>query len=223
MKKSVGVVVIVLLVNSLFVNAQERNFGVVGGLNLANIRGDRAESINSSWRLAYHFGIFSNISLSDKIALEPRILFSSKGYDDEIDFDQLGFAESNGSTISQNRVNYTSRNNYLSIPILFKYKIIDKISLDLGPEIAFLLYSKDVITKVDREGFYAKGDVPDEGSGDFFLDYGAMAGVTFYFSTNASIQLNYFHGLSNLHRKNPIGDSTENNSVIQLSLGYLIF
>ena len=223
MKKSVSIVVIVLLASSLFVHAQERNFGVLGGLNYANIRGDRAESINTSWRLAYHFGIFSSISLSDKIALEPRILFSSKGYDDEIDFDQLGFAQSNGSMISQNRVNYTSRNNYLSVPILFKYKIIDKISLDLGPEIAFLLYSKDVITKVDREGFYAKGDVPDEGSGDFFLDYGAMAGVTYYFADDASIQLNYFHGLSNLHRKNPIGDSTENNSVIQLSIGYLIF
>jgi len=223
MKKSVGVVVVMVLASTLFVNAQERNFGVLGGLNYANIRGDRAESINSSWRLAYHFGIFSNFSLSDKIALEPRILFSSKGYDDEIDFDQLGFAESNGSTISQNRVNYTSRNNYLSIPVLLKYKIIDKISLDLGPEIAFLLYSKDVITKVDREGFYAKGDVPDEGSGDFFLDYGAMAGVIYYFTDDASIQLNYFHGLSNLHRKNPIGDSTENNSVFQLSIGYLIF
>ncbi|AEM70505.1 hypothetical protein Murru_1464 [Allomuricauda ruestringensis DSM 13258] len=223
MKKSVSVVVIVLLASSLFVNAQERNFGVVGGINYGNIRGDRAESINSSWRLAYHFGIFSNISLSDRIALEPRILFSSKGYDDEIDFDELNFAPIDGPTIPQNRVNYTSRNNYLSVPVLLKYKLVNNLSLDLGPEIAFLLHSKDIITKVDREGFYAKGDVPNEGSGDFFLDYGAMAGVTYYFTDDASIQLNYFHGLSNLHRKNPIGDSTENNSVIQLSLGYLIF
>lgn len=219
MKKSVGVVVIALA-STLFMNAQEKNFGFVGGLNYANIRGDRAESINSSWRLAYHFGIFSNISLSDKIALEPRMLFSSKGYGNEIDFAEF---ENQSEIPSQRLVKYASRNNYLSVPLLFKYKLVDNLSLDLGPEIAFLLYSKDVITKVDREGFYAKGDVPDEGSGDFFLDYGAMAGVTFYFSTNASIQLNYFHGLSNLDRKAIIGDSVENNSVFQLSLGYLFF
>lgn len=223
MKKSVGIAVVIVIASTLFVNAQERNFGVLGGLNYANIRGDRAESINNSWRLAYHLGVFSNFSLSDKIALEPRLLFSSKGYDNEIDFDQFNFAQSDGPTIPQDRVNYTSRNNYLSVPVLLKYKLVNNLSLDLGPEIAFLLYSKDVITKVDREGFYAKGDVPYEGSGDFFLDYGAMAGVTFYFTTNASIQLNYFHGLSNLHRKAPIGDSTENNSVFQLSLSYLIF
>nr|WP_288932202.1 porin family protein [uncultured Allomuricauda sp.] len=221
MKKSVGVVVIVLLVNSLFVNAQERNFGVVGGLNYANIRGDRTDLTNNSWRTAYHFGVFSNFSLSDKIALEPRILFSSKGYNNEIDFGE--FDNPSGIPPSQRLVKYANRNNYLSVPLLLKYKLVDNLSLDLGPEIAFLLHSKDVITKVDGEGYFAKGDVPQEGSGDFFLDYGAMAGVTFYFSTNASIQLNYFHGLSNLHRKNPIGDSTENNSVFQLSLGYLIF
>ncbi|MHA7829893.1 MAG: porin family protein [Flagellimonas sp.] len=219
MKKLVGVVVIALA-STLFVNAQERNFGVVGGLNYGNIRGDRAESINSSWRLAYHFGVFSNISLGDKIALEPRILFSSKGYNDEIDFTE--FDNGSGALPSQRFVKFAHRNNYLSVPLLFKYKLANNLSLDLGPEIAFLLNSKDVVTKVDREGFYKKGDVIYEDSGDFFLDYGAMAGVTYYFKTNASIQLNYFHGLSDL-RRNHIGDSTESNSVIQLSLGYLIF
>ncbi|GAB4513631.1 MAG: porin family protein [Allomuricauda sp.] len=219
MKKSVGVVVIALA-SALFVNAQERNFGVIGGLNYANIRGDRAESINSGWRLAYHLGVFSNISLGDKIAMEPRILFSSKGYNDEIDFAE--FDNGISAVPSQRFVKYAHRNNYLTVPLLFKYKLMKNLSLDLGPEIAFLLNSKDVITKVDREGFYAKGDVPFEDSGDFFLDYGAMAGVTYYFKTNASIQLNYFHGLSDL-RRNLLGDSTENNSVIQLSLGYLIF
>lgn len=221
MKKSVSVVVIALA-STLFMNAQEKNFGFVGGLNLANIRGDRTEFINNSWRLGYHFGVFSNFSLSDKIALEPRILFSSKGYNDEIDFGE--FQSQNGELpLTQRHVKYANRNSYLSVPLLLKYKLVDNLSLDLGPEIAFLLYSKDVITKVDGEGYFAKGDVPQEGSGDFFLDYGAMAGVTFYFTSNTSIQLNYFHGLSNLHRKAIIGDSTENNSVFQLSLGYLIF
>ncbi|BDW92495.1 hypothetical protein MACH07_13270 [Flagellimonas marinaquae] len=222
MKKSVSVVAIVLLASSLFVNAQERNFGVIGGLNYANIRGDRTDFTNNSWRTAYHLGVFSNISLNDKMALEPRILFSSKGYNDEIDFGE--FQSQNGELpLTQRHVKYANRNSYLSVPLLFKYKLVDNLSLDLGPEIAFLLYSKDVITKVDGEGYFTKGDVPQEGSGDFFLDYGAMAGVTFYFATNASIQLNYFHGLSNLDRKITIIDSTQNNSVFQLSLGYLIF
>jgi len=221
MKKSIGIFVAIVLASTLFSNAQEKNFGVIGGLNYANIRGDRAESINNSWRIAYHFGAFSNIPLSDKIALEPRILFSSKGYGDEINFEQ--FIINSDLPISQSRIKFANRNNYLSIPVLFKYKLIDKISLDLGPEISFLLSSKEVVTKVDREGFYMKGDVPQEGSGNFFLDYGAMVGVTYYFTTNASIQLNYFHGLSNLARKNELIDYTENNSVVQLSLGYLIF
>ncbi|NVN16972.1 outer membrane beta-barrel protein [Muricauda sp. HICW] len=221
MKKSVSVVVIVLLASSLFVNAQERNFGVLGGLNYANIRGDRTDFTNNSWRTAYHFGVFSNISLSDRIALEPRVLLSSKGYNNEIDLNEFDNPSQQPST--QTLIKYANRNNYLSLPILFKYKLMSNLSLDLGPEIAFLLYSKHVITKVDGEGYFAEGDVPQEGSGDFFLDYGAMAGITFYFTTNTSIQLNYFYGLSNLHRKAIIGDSTENNSVFQLSLGYLIF
>lgn len=221
MKKSVGVVVVIALASTLFMNAQEKNFGVIGGLNYANIRGDRTDLTNNSWRTAYHLGLFSNFSLSDRIALEPRILFSSKGYNNEIDFSE--FDNPSGIPPSQRLVKYANRNNYLSIPILFKYKLMNNLSLDLGPEIAFLLHSKDVVTKVDGEGYFAEGDVPEEGSGDFFLDYGAMAGVTYYFTDDASIQLNYFHGLSNLHRKNSIGDSTENNSVIQLSLGYLIF
>lgn len=223
MKKSAGIAVVIVIASTLFVNAQEKNFGVIGGLNLANIRGDRTESINNSWRLAYHFGVFSNFSLSDKIALEPRILFSSKGYNNEIDFGEFEYMNPSAIPPSQRLVKYATRNSYLSIPMLFKYKLMNNLSLDLGPEIAFLLYSKDVVTKVDGEGYFTKGDVPQKSSGDFFLDYGAMAGVTFYFATNASVQLNYFHGLSNLDRKSTLIESTENNSVFQLSLGYLIF
>ncbi|MBA4745446.1 MAG: PorT family protein [Muricauda sp.] len=219
MKKSAGIAVVIVIASTLFVNAQEKKFGVLGGLNYANIRGDRAESINNSWRLAYHLGVFSNFSLSDKIALEPRVLFSSKGFNDEMD---LG-AFDNHSRIPVKPVKYATRNSYLSIPMLFKYKLMNNLSLDLGPEIAFLLYSKDVVTKVDGEGYFAKGDVLHERSGDFFVDYGAMAGVTFYFTTKAFVQLNYFHGLSNLRREITIIESTENNSVLQLSLGYLIF
>lgn len=181
MKKSIGIAVVIVIASTLFVNAQEKKFGVLGGLNYANIRGDRAESINNSWRLAYHLGVFSNFSLSDKIALEPRVLFSSKGFNDEMD---LG-AFDNHSRIP---VKYANRDSYLSVPVLLKYKLVNNLSLDLGPEIAFLLYSKDVITKVDREGFYAKGDVLHERSGDFFVDYGAMAGLTFYFTNNAFVQ-----------------------------------
>ncbi|MEX0314371.1 MAG: hypothetical protein AB3N18_09355, partial [Allomuricauda sp.] len=108
------------------------------------------------------------------------------------------------------------------VPLLCKYKLTSKLSLDLGPEVAFLLHSKDVITNVDAEGPFEKGDVPAEGSGNFFVDYGAMAGVTFYITNNASIQLNYYHGLSNMLRTNQLIDITENNSVFQLALGYLI-
>src|SRR5690606_21695360 len=117
MKKSIGIAVVIVIASTLFVNAQEKNFGVIGGLNLANIRGDRTEIMNNSWRMAYHLGFFSNFSLNDKIALAPRLLFSSKGYDDKIDFGE--FEDMNQSSVppSQRLVKYANRNSYLSIPI----------------------------------------------------------------------------------------------------------
>ncbi|MEX0313358.1 MAG: outer membrane beta-barrel protein, partial [Allomuricauda sp.] len=90
MRKSTGLVVAIVLTTTLCIHAQEKNFGIVGGLNVSNIRGDIAELTNNDWRLAYHIGIFSNLPLSDKIAFEPRVEFSSIGYVDEVDFGLFG-------------------------------------------------------------------------------------------------------------------------------------
>jgi len=190
-----------------FANAQEVKFGVKGGLNLSNFSGD-TDGLDLKSRTGFHVGGFVEIKLSDKLAIQPELLYSTQG------------AKADNFEIELEDQFYTSdvkfNLSYINIPVMFKYYVAEKFNIEAGPQIGFLTSAK---TETTVQGFNGSNeqDVKDIfESIDFGLNLGAGYDFTEHFSAGARYNL----GLANIAKTESGDDSTLNNGVFSLSVGY---
>ncbi|PIA77614.1 hypothetical protein BFR04_09240 [Gaetbulibacter sp. 4G1] len=184
MKKVVLITVITVLGLSN-VNAQKIKFGAKAGLNFAFITGDNTEDLDPN--TDFHFGFLAEIPLSGKFAFQPELIYSGQGA-------ELNIA-------SEGRISL----NYLNVPIIGKYYVTKRLSLEAGPQIGFLLSTK--------------GGTLDYKNILRTTDYGVNFGVGYKLDNGVNLSARYNLGLSNIYKAKNITDKNR-NGVFQLSVGY---
>jgi len=190
-----------------FANAQKAEFGIKGGLNSSNFSGD-TEGVDFKPKVGFNIGAFAAIKLSEKITLQPEILFSTQG------------AKAENVNANVNGVNYTAdidfNLSYINIPVMFKYYVADKFNFEVGPQIGFLT-SAETSTKL--EGF---NQTVDQDAKNYFesVDFGCNLGAGYDFTNNISAGIRYNIGLSNILKTEAGDNSKSQNSVFSLSVGY---
>ncbi len=184
-----------------FSNAQETRFGVKGGLNISNLGGDVEDN---SAILGFHVGGFAEIKLSEKFAIQPELLFSTQGSKIE---------DSGEDYSAEDKLNLS----YINLPIMAKFFVAPKFSLEAGPQIGFLVSAKDKY----EETYLGETISSDEDVKDNFksIDFGLNLGAGFDFTENLSAGVRYNIGLSNIADADD-EDFKLNNSVFSLSVGY---
>lgn len=194
MKKIILTVVMVFTLG--FVNAQEKAdmaFGVKGGLNISTITNADVDGVNSKSLVGFHVGFFGEFMISNKFAIQPEVLYSAQGT--ELEFEGIS-----GDL----------KLDYITIPVMAKYYVADAFSLELGPQIGFLVSAK---AKSDGES----EDVKDElKSTDVSLNFGLGYDIT----QNFMIGARYSLGLTRLQDELIPGEDESKNSVFQISVGY---
>lgn len=181
-------------------NAQDINFGVKGGINLSTFTGDVEDA---SSKIGFQVGGFAEVKLTDKFSIQPEVLYSLQG---------AKFKESGEYYSFKENVHAS----YLNIPVLAKYYVIDKLSVEAGPQVGFLLSAKNKWEGVeDGEKYSGTVNVKDEfKSVDFSLNIGAG----YDFTENISAGVRYNFGISNISDSDY--DVKNHNNVISLSVGY---
>ena len=176
-----------------FANAQQTRFGIKGGLNMSTVVGGDVDNTKSL--VGFHVGGFAEIHVVEKFFIQPELLFSTQGtkFDGPLGED------------------YDTKLNYLNIPVLAKYYIVDKkFSVEAGPQLGILLSAK-----VDGE------DIKDFTRS---VDLGFNLGAGYNFTDNLSIGLRYTLGLSPLSDKDIDNEDdyydSAKNSNLALSLAY---
>ena len=189
-----------------FTNAQETKFGVKGGVNFANLSGDIEDN---SAKVGFNVGGFVEIKISDKFSVQPEFSFSTQGAKSE-------YSETfNGSTIKyEDKLNLS----YLNIPVMARFYVADKFSLEAGPQIGFLLSAKAKSEATD--GTNSGSEEEDVKSSFESTDFGFNFGAGYDFTSNLSAGVRYNLGLSNV-AKTEAGDDTKiKNTVLSVSLAY---
>jgi opacity protein-like surface antigen len=187
-----------------FTNAQEVKFGVKGGINLSTLTGDIE---NASSKVGFQVGGFAEIKLSDKFSVQPELLYSLQGVKIE-------------ESIPEFDLNFKSTDNlsYLNIPVMAKYYVAEKFSLEAGPQIGFLLSAKSDFTDISGDKATSGDiDVKDDYKS---IDFGVNFGAGFDFTENLSAGLRYNLGLSNIAENVEGENFKQKNSVFSLSVGY---
>ncbi|MDQ1167308.1 porin family protein [Flavobacterium sp. SORGH_AS_0622] len=157
-----------------FTNAQQTRFGVKGGLNLSTVVGGDVE--NTKTFVGFHVGGFAEINIVEKFFIQPELLFSAQGTKVDGPFEDGDI-----------------KLNYLNIPVLAKYYIVDKkFSVEAGPQLGVLLSAKAEDT--DIKDFTRS------------VDFGFNLGAGYNFTDNLSVGVRYTIGLS------PLSDEDVDNA-----------
>lgn len=206
MKKITLSIVVVLAFG--FAKAQEVRFGLNTGLNLSTWTGD-IEGVDLKTRVGINGGGFVAIQFSEKLTLQPEVMFSNQGVivdDAVVSVDGIGNVEGDVRF-------YLS---YINVPVMVKYYVVKRFNVEVGPQIGFLISAKSVTTVKGYKG-ENKLDVKESFES---IDFGLNFGAGYDFNEKISVGARYNLGLANI-AKTEEGDNTKlKNSVFSLLVGF---
>lgn len=188
-------------------HAQDNNvnteFGVKGGFNMSNLYSNDANDDNVLY--GFNAGVYATLPISDFIAIQPEILFTTKGA--ELDYNNA-FATGNAKF----------RLNYIEVPLLVRVNITKNFNVHAGGYASYLVSSK--VTGDGDINFDQEIDTDDLNK----FDAGLSAGVGVDFNP-VSIGLRYNYGLTTVGKERTLAGTTytfpdAKNSNLTLYLSY---
>ncbi len=193
--KKLFIIAVITLGVTIGANAQKIRFGAKAGVSISKITGDDLGDLNM--RTSLLIGGVAEIPISDKFSVQPEILYSAQG------------AKKDSEGVGAELV---YKLDYINVPVMAKYYIIEGFSIEAGPQIGFLISSK---IDWEAEGESGSEDIEYLKSVDFGLNFG----LGYKLDNGLNFGARYNLGLSNL---NDFDNSDNNikNSVIQISVGY---
>ncbi len=186
--------------------AQNIKYGSKIGVNIANIKGDEVDDLNTKTSL--HAGAVAEIMISDEFSFQAELLYSAQG------------AKSDYSeTIDGVTFRYTSIDlEYINVPLLAKFYIVEGLSLEAGPQVGFLLTADREFEKTNNgETETGEKDILDEIKG---IDFGLNFGLAYKLESGIFLATRYNLGLSDINDVEGADDLKNQNRVIQVSAGY---
>lgn len=202
MKKIVLAAIAVVALGTSSYAQQQVKFGPKAGVSFANL--SKGSDFNDAkMRTAFHVGAVAEIKFNDKFSLQPEVLYSAQG-------SEITRGTNNAYVTS------TIKNDYINIPIMAKYYIVEGFSIEAGPQVGFLMKSETEST-ANVAGISAGGKV-DTKSNFNSTDFGVNFGLAYDLPQGFFINGRYNLGLTDVVKDNK-GDAVKNN-VIQVGVGY---
>jgi|JI8StandDraft_1071087.scaffolds.fasta_scaffold04742_10 hypothetical protein len=176
--------------------------GIKGGLNVSNLYVEDVDDENP--RYGFHLGVYTQLFESDVFAIQPEILYSTRGT--RTTYDVVGF---------EGDVKFNL--NYLDIPVLAVFKLGDDAEIHVGPYFGYLISASEDIDgdfddyeELDRDDYAA-------------WDYGLSAGVGFNVGA-VQIGARYNYGLKKIAESDgaeaALGDSKNSNAQVYIAFNF---
>ena len=172
--------------------------GVTGGINFAN----QVNAYNSNYTTGsitgFNAGLTLDIPLIYPLSFEPEALYSVKGF-----------------TANQGADHFSSRQDFIDVPLLAKFKLAPGFNFLIGPQLSFLTQT----TNTESSGFtlVSQDHVNDYNGANTFLD--GVVGVSFDLNPNVELRARY---TIDFNETDPYGNTfvpNYRNQVFELGLG----
>jgi len=227
MKKSILIILITLLTIGL--NAQSLlpiKYGIKVGVNISSLSISAIEGvkepINSS-QIGIAAGACAYIPLSDKWYINPELLYSQKGASFDYDFKhQYGNTNPEHNTTNQLTLSYVELNPTIS------FKASDKLALNFGPSISFLIGEKYSQNPAKFNLNDSLSLITDGLVKAATLDIGLNLGLSYFITENFLVDARVYTGFMKASEVTqpykgevPDPDYTLKNKAIVFSLAYL--
>lgn len=197
---------IVGLISLPTLKAQDSQVGIKGGVNFSNFYSGEVD--DQDMRFSFQGGLFFKAALTEFFAIQPEILYMTKGSTIKYDYPIIGKGE-----ISQ-------KLNYIEVPILAVINLTENLNIHAGPYVSYLLKAK-----VENESDNSDLDYVNEQDESKFerMDYGLAAGIAIELET-LHIGARYDYGLNEIGKNSndpnePSINSNMKNSTFSIFVG----
>ena len=194
---------IIGLLSLFFTPLAHAQFGIKGGLNVAEMTGREGET--ASYKPFYHVGVFYQASLFGALSIQPEVQYSVAG-----------------GNLKSAFTNYDSELHYLTVPILAKLSV-GPVFLEAGPQYGVLLSANQSGTMqigFTTDGKPAYGNESRSASSEFKRnDFSVVGGVGLKLGSSLSLGGRLVAGLNDINdAKNlsGINDPRLQNRVFQV-------
>ncbi|MDB4126947.1 PorT family protein [Flavobacteriales bacterium] len=196
MKKLASILTLIFL--TIAINAQSLipvKYGIKAGLNFSNLNItpaiDGVQPTDNSSQMGIAAGFIVHIPLSDKWFINPEVLYSQKGA-------SFNYAFTHDYEIDQ-RDEYKTTNpltlSYVELNPTISYKATDKLALNFGPSVSFLIgekydYTQDPVRDItNTTNILTEGLVETES-----LDVGLNLGISYFFTEHFFVDSRVYTG-----------------------------
>jgi hypothetical protein len=206
MKKKMFIFTVALTLTAGAISAQESRFGIKGGLNVSTLTTNDFDDKNL--KPGFHVGVFNKISLGEALAIQPELLFSTKG---------AKYSYDNILVKGDSKFNL----NYIELPVKLVVNLLTIFEVQFGPYVGYLVNAK-AETNAEVLDFWNIGSEDEIDRKQFkAFDYGLSMGLGLNLDPLV-IGVNYNLGLTTVADEDKISDNIlgdSKNSVIQIYMG----
>jgi hypothetical protein len=178
--------------------SQDMEIGIKAGINFANQPTSTSMPVSRDFLVGFHGGGYFSKTFTKHSGFQLEALYSVQGHQERSD--ALG-------------LDLFFRINYINIPMLYKYKLSEKISLHAGPQFGIQVRATNTVTPSGSSP--SSIDATDQYHA---FDWGIAAGGTVELANNFNLTLRYTQGITNYNKDD--SNYTAVNTNIQVSAGY---
>lgn len=178
-------------------------FGVKAGANMANMSNMKYSGYDSKARIGFVVGAFAEYSLSEKFALTGDVLYSQQG-------NVLKFKEAKGKEIS--------KYDYINVPILANYYIVEGLAVKAGIQPGFVMSAKWKSTDYAEKENNGKGDINKKSYESF--DLSIPVGLSYELPMGLVLDARYAIGMTKVNKVSGKDIKDTKNGVASLTVGY---
>ncbi|MDQ1096277.1 MULTISPECIES: porin family protein [Chryseobacterium] len=196
-------------------------FGIKGAANASQFSEQQLNTKNQ--KLGFNAGVFVNIPLSTKFALQPEVLYNQIGAKSVLSSSEV----QTGNTTVKTEQNVSTTLNYISVPLMVHFRPTENFYFEAGPEFSYFIDGKDKgesIVSSTTNGTTstqiqsASRDIDKDAIQRF--NFGLGLGLGYYFTDHLGINARYVNSLTHIYKDTPVGQNPNTNRVFQLGLNY---
>jgi hypothetical protein len=200
--KKIALLSAMLLATFIGFSQEKIQFGIHAGVNIASMT-DKSSGVSStiSSKAGINAGVDVSIPVSPEFVVQPELSYSQMG-------GKVSAAASGASAdVSLNL-------NYLSLPVLFKYKVPNSgLGIYIGPQFGYLMSASGSASLNGQSGSIS---VKDQFKSS---DVSGVFGAEYYFAQGFGISARYQLGFVNVSQAASSGE-TVNNHGFAFTIGY---
>lgn len=174
--------------------------GLEAGVNISNTINAYNPNYSTGTVAGLNAGLTLEIPLIYPLSFEPELLFSQKGY------------TASDPTVTTGNGDYTSRSNYIDVPLLAKFRLAPGFNFLIGPQVSFLLNTTNTYPATFTQDHY------NYNGNTTFL--GGVIGISVDINPVVELRARY---TIDFNQTDPYGNTTVpdyRNQVVQLGLGF---